>query len=128
MCSSPSCCSSPGPAVLTAAPGENNFICEGTIFGLVVACFYSIFFSSESQMSTFVSLLFLLLVLLLLLFLLLCYIEMFFLHCIGSIGAATFYSAAVSRLQPHAQPGGFHAIFHLRLVSLVFGNSFIILT
>ena len=36
--------SAPDEALPTAAPGENNFIGEGLIFCLVVACLYFIFF------------------------------------------------------------------------------------
>lgn len=99
----------PGPdeAVPTAAPGENYFICEGRIFCLVVACLYSIFCVNLKCPLLF-SLFFLLL--LLLLFLLLCYIETFFLHHIGPIGAAA------SRPRTRARPGEFHVIFHLRLL------------
>ena len=51
----------------------------------------------------------------------LCHIELFFLHCIGSIGTASFYGvAAASRPHPPAQLGEFHVIVHLIRVLLVF--------
>ena len=58
----------------------------------------------------------------------LCYIELFFWHCIGSIGTATFYGAAASRTHPPAQPGQFHVINRPILVLLVFVISSMILT
>ena len=52
------------------------------------------------------------------------HIEVFFLHCIGSIGTASFYGgAAAARPHPRAQPGEFHVI-----VLLVFVISSMILT
>lgn len=46
----------------------------------------------------------------------LCYIEVFFSHCIGSIGTASFYGgAAAARPHPRAQPGEFHVIVHLTI-------------
>ena len=59
----------------------------------------------------------------------LCYIEVFFLHCIGSIGTASFYGgAAAARPHPRAQPGEFHVIVHLTIVLLVLVISSMILT
>ena len=61
--------------------------------------------------------------------LMLCYIEVFFLHCIGSIGTASFYGgAAAARPHPRAQPGEFHVIAHLTIVLLVLVISSMILT
>ena len=43
----------------------------------------------------------------------LCYIEVFFLHCIGSIGTASFYGGAAAA---RPQPGEFHVIVHLTII------------
>ena len=81
----------------------------------------------ESQLSTFVFFI-IFIVLVIIIFIVLKTIEIIFLYYTGPIGAATFHCAAASRPRTRAQPGEFHIIVHLRLVSLVSLNSSLVFT